>query len=551
MDKWRGAAYSRGVYGFRGLNMRKALCGAVVVCVAIVGFASAAGAASQQQTSVQAKVATKAGAAAYLRSLGLDPASVVIQRGARNYAGPRCPGAGWNCTTSYRVFQISTSSAGGNEFSCTPPAAGTQSPDKCVIVQTATTANNVAVCKLARSASNVTVTQECRVTQTNSSGQNRLELKEELTLSGATTSVTQKAIVSQTNNSGANIVAATQRSTESMTATASSIGSWSQSVSQDMDIDQTMIGGATGTNSIDASQLVSQTQTAANATGGNQSQSSDQKASLDQFSHGVSTLKIKQSETQSQTAATTGVTQTQVGPQGCCSSQGDNPADTATVKQESKQTQAPGNNQTQVKNVTYTSAGNVSGSQTSTQDGNTSTNSFSGSSVSQEQSCTDGTCTAGPPAPPPAPANWTLFTWFGGDNTTVDGSPFPVSGAGPVVMSVTDIACKGDTFRLSEGTTLGTTSTVPEAASCSSPNPGDTNDPATAFNDPTYSHGTFALTAGSHSIDIVAANSPFGQGGAYYSVDPMTTAHCTGGAWATFTYPTFTSEANCLAFVGA
>jgi hypothetical protein len=29
----------------------------------------------------------------------------------------------------------------------------------------------------------------------------------------------------------------------------------------------------------------------------------------------------------------------------------------------------------------------------------------------------------------------------------------------------------------------------------------------------------------------------------------MTTAHCTGGRWATFTYPTFTSEAACLAFV--
>ena len=42
----------------------------------------------------------------------------------------------------------------------------------------------------------------------------------------------------------------------------------------------------------------------------------------------------------------------------------------------------PGGDQTQSKNVTYTSAGNISGTQTSAQDGQTSTNSFSGSSVS-------------------------------------------------------------------------------------------------------------------------------------------------------------------------
>ena len=29
----------------------------------------------------------------------------------------------------------------------------------------------------------------------------------------------------------------------------------------------------------------------------------------------------------------------------------------------------------------------------------------------------------------------------------------------------------------------------------------------------------------------------------------MTPAHCTGGRWATFTSPTFTSEADCLAFL--
>ena len=76
-------------------------------------------------------------------------------------------------------------------------------------------------------------------------------------------------------------------------------------------------------------------------------------------------------------------------------------------------------------------------------------------------------------------------------------------------------------------------------------------DPAVAFTDPAYSHGTFALAAGGHSVGIVASTSPFGTGGAYYSVDPMTPAHCTGGRWQTITSPAFASEASCLAFVGA
>jgi hypothetical protein len=531
--------------------MRKALCGAAVVCVAIVGFASAAGAASQHQTAVQTRVATQSGAAAYLRSLGIDPASVVIQRGARNYAGPRCPGAGWNCTTSYRVFQISAG-PGPNTYSCTPSGGGSQTPPNgCVIVQSNTTGNNVAACKLPGSTTGLT--WNCTVTQTNSSGANRAEVKQEVAISDlATSSVDQDATVTQTNGSGANVVTVNQKSTESITDNSTPSVSWSQSADQDIGIDQNAVSG---TNSVSATQELSQTQGAANATSGSQEQLADQQVSADQSSSGVSTLSVKQVESQSQTAGS-GVIQSQIGPQGCCSEQVGNPANTAKVKQIATQDQEPGgagDTQTETQTVTYSSSGNISGSQTTTQDGATSTNSFSGSTVSESQGCTDGTCTENPPPPPPAA--WTLFQWTGGDGATATGSPFAVSSAesGPVVMSVTDAFCKGDTFTLSEGaTTLGTTSTVPEAPTCpSGGNPGDTSDPGTAFNDPGYSHGTFALTAGAHSIGIVAANSPFGGGGAYYSVDPMTTAHCTGGRWATFTYPTFANEAACLAFVGA
>jgi hypothetical protein len=100
--------------------MRKAFLSAAVVLVAAIGLSSAAGAASQQVTSAApARLTTHAAAAAYLRSLGLDPASVVVQRGEKNYAGPQCPGAGWNCTSAKQVLQVSTA-AGLNSFTCTP-----------------------------------------------------------------------------------------------------------------------------------------------------------------------------------------------------------------------------------------------------------------------------------------------------------------------------------------------------------------------------------------------------------------------------------------------
>jgi hypothetical protein len=526
--------------------MRKALLSIAVVLVTAIGVTSGAGAAGKA-SATPARLSTQAAAADYLRSLGIDPAGVVVQRGAKNYAGPNCPGPEWNCTTARQVLQISArvGAASANNFSCTPAGGGTVPPNKCVIVQTSTTGNNTATCTISGTTS---ATQECQVTQTSTSGTNRLALKEELILTGAATSGTQVATVDQNNGSGANIVGLTQRSSESISSTAVSIGTWSQSASQSLTIDQDSVSG---TNSAEVSQAVSQTQTAANATTGSQSQFSDQQAEIDQSSSGVSTMKIKQSESQRQTAKAGGsVTQSQVGPQGCCSSQTGNPNNTATIKQEASQTQSPTNNQTQEQSVVYTSTGNITGTQTASQDGTTSTNSFSGSTVAETQSCTDGTCTQEEPPPPP-PDSWTSFTWTGGDGAVANGSPFSVSAEAPVVFSITDAFCKGDQFTVSDGeTTLGTTSAVAEAPTCGEGgNPGDTSDPAVAFADPTYSHGTFALAAGAHQMGIVVSNSPFGQGGAYFSVDPMTTAHCTGGRWATFTSPTFTSEADCLAFV--
>ncbi len=398
--------------------MRKAFLSAAMVLVAAIGMNGAAGAAPGQISAAPARLATQAAAATYLKSLGVNPATVVVQRGLKNYAGPNCPGADWNCTDAKQVLQVSSAS-GINSFTCTPAGGGTSSPNTCVIVQTSTTANNTAQCVIKRLAASGSALQSCSITQTSTSGKNKAEVKQEAALLGATTSATQTATVVQTSGSGSNTVSSTQASGEAMLSGSSSIGTWSQSASQSLNIDQTSGSGA---NSVDAWQLVGQAQTALKATAGSQSQTSNQLSTIDQSSGGAASVKVKQTEGQLQVAKTTGVTQTQVGPQRCCSSQIGTPA-TTTVTQQATQIQKPSNNQVQQQQVTYTSTGTITGTQTATQDGTTSTNTFSGSTVAEEQSCTDGECEIGEPEPPPPPDSWTAFSWTGGDGTTVDREP--------------------------------------------------------------------------------------------------------------------------------
>jgi hypothetical protein len=60
--------------------------------------------------------AGQAVATGHVRTAGI---AVVKQVGLRNYAGPNCPGQGWNCTSATRVLQISAD-GGQNKAECTP-----------------------------------------------------------------------------------------------------------------------------------------------------------------------------------------------------------------------------------------------------------------------------------------------------------------------------------------------------------------------------------------------------------------------------------------------
>jgi hypothetical protein len=129
-------------------------------------------------------------------------------------------------------------------------------------------------------------------------------------------------------------------------------------------------------------------------------------------------------------------------------------------------------------------------------------------------------------------------------------APFTFTSTSPVLLTVTDLFCIGDRYTVSDGTvTLGTTS--PSATPDCPPDEPSTVDAALA--DPRYSHGRFALGPGAHAIGFVLTTAPFGDGaGMAFRLDPLTTASCENGGWQAITAtPAFTSEADCIAFVGA
>jgi hypothetical protein len=73
-------------------------------------------------------LSTVEAAKTYLVSQGLDPSKFVFQVGLKNYAGPSCPGLGWNCTGARLVVQIAA--AGGENY-----AECDENARQCVIVQ--------------------------------------------------------------------------------------------------------------------------------------------------------------------------------------------------------------------------------------------------------------------------------------------------------------------------------------------------------------------------------------------------------------------------------
>lgn len=94
------------------------------------------------------------------------------------------------------------------------------------------------------------------------------------------------------------------------------------------------------------------------------------------------------------------------------------------------------------------------------------------------------------------------------------GNPFTFSSPGSVLLKITDAYLRGDSF-LVDIDAGSITFTTPAVAS----GPFGVSDPDLAFADPSYSHASIVLGPGSHSVNVFAASSPFGSGGAYLEVE--------------------------------
>jgi hypothetical protein len=117
----------------------------------------------------------------YLQSIGVDPATVTWQQGLLNYAGPSCPGVGWNCTTSTRVVQITTA-GGENRTECKgkPADSTTVTPgdQTCLVVQEAPLKGaNHAKCD--EKSDEAFVVQVCTIMQDNPGGSNHADVHQE------------------------------------------------------------------------------------------------------------------------------------------------------------------------------------------------------------------------------------------------------------------------------------------------------------------------------------------------------------------------------------
>ena len=110
-----------------------------------------------------------------------------VQNGTNNYAGPNCPGTGWLCTKS-TANVVQTSSGGQNVFACIDARK--------------------------------TAKQSCIVEQTNTSGENSVNVRQSTRAASSEASAKQRALqgltITQHNQAGHNVVDIAQSVTQSI-----------------------------------------------------------------------------------------------------------------------------------------------------------------------------------------------------------------------------------------------------------------------------------------------------------------------------------------------
>jgi hypothetical protein len=240
------------------MNPKVATAIVVLALVIMAGVPARTDASSTSQAQTDLSSLPKI--EAYLGTMGIDLGSVVVQQGQLNYAGPNCPGAGWNCTTASMVVQMTTStSPAANIFDCAPAVNVTVlTLGECVIVQssvsspteTANTTNSATCASIDEGPGK----SKCKIKQSSKKGNNFAEMRARTTQNGgASQSATQTYEINQESESGNNTARITQEITQSMVQ-------GSQAASQDAIVNQVSVSG---TNDSAVSQLIMQNQSTA------------------------------------------------------------------------------------------------------------------------------------------------------------------------------------------------------------------------------------------------------------------------------------------------
>jgi hypothetical protein len=183
------------------MTFKRLLGTAIAVCAVAVLVGSVGAGATRAPAKHAVGLSTNGGVREYLVSHGISPRGVVIQRGARNYAGPRCPGKRWTCTRSHRVIQIATG-RGSNRFRC--------SRAHCVVVQVTKSA---LAASTARCIKTTGITQSCSITQTGSGPNTAIVVEIATKTSGLTQNASQTAQIVQSASGGSNTACVLQRTT--------------------------------------------------------------------------------------------------------------------------------------------------------------------------------------------------------------------------------------------------------------------------------------------------------------------------------------------------
>jgi hypothetical protein len=111
---------------------------------------------------------------AYLQSLGVDLSTVVWQESLRNYAGPSCPGSGWNCVRANRPIVQLARPGGTNLFYCTAP--------NCLVIQVVTSGpgSNASACERRQETTSGETIMVCHIVQVNGQGTNSATISQHI-----------------------------------------------------------------------------------------------------------------------------------------------------------------------------------------------------------------------------------------------------------------------------------------------------------------------------------------------------------------------------------